>query len=145
MCWNDCQILAVVFNTTFDDISVLLLWSVLLMWSVLLVKENRVFGKNQRPAINSLTNFITQACIQYKSQQTDSSIIDHWHWKPMYMLRFNHHTIMDTTVPCLIEVLFSKRLMYYLTIQLFTNKLMQIFIRQWIYKYIFSQTLLIFM
>jgi len=36
-----------VFNTTFNNITVILLW-----WSVLLVKETRVSGENHRPVAN---------------------------------------------------------------------------------------------
>ena len=42
-----------VFEVTFNNISVIS-W-----WSVLLVEETRVPGENHRPAAKSLTNFIT--------------------------------------------------------------------------------------
>jgi hypothetical protein len=42
-----------VFNATFNNISVIS-W-----WSVLLVEETRVSGENHRPAASHWTNFIT--------------------------------------------------------------------------------------
>jgi hypothetical protein len=52
-----------VFNATFNNISVIL-WR-----SVLLVEETRVPRENHRP-VASLTNFITRCCIEYTSTWT---------------------------------------------------------------------------
>jgi len=57
-----------VFNATFDNISVIL-WR-----SVLLVKETGVPGENhQATCRKSLTNFITKGCIEYTSSEWDSN------------------------------------------------------------------------
>ena len=52
-----------VFNATFNNISVIL-WR-----SILLTKETRVHRENHRPA-TSLTNFITYCCIRHSSPWT---------------------------------------------------------------------------
>ena len=82
-----------VFNATFNNISVI-------SWlSVLLVEETGVPGENRRPVRKSLTNFITQCCMEYTLSWT------RFEPKTLVLIgtdctgscKSNYHTITTTT------------------------------------------------
>ena len=66
------RVMVMVFNATFNNISVLS------CRSDLLVDETGVTGENQRPCRKSRTNFITYYCIEYTSSERDSNSQLQW-------------------------------------------------------------------
>jgi hypothetical protein len=62
-----------VFNATFNNISVIS-W-----WSVLLVKETRIQMYQEKICCKSLKNFITQCCIVWIQEYTGHETILHIH------------------------------------------------------------------
>ena len=94
------RIMVIVFNDTFNNISDI-------SWlSVLFVEETEVPGEKQKTCRKSLTNFITQGCIEYT-----------WPWARFELTtlvvvvidckgswKSNYHTITTTTAPVLQQI-----------------------------------------
>ena len=80
-----------VFNATFNNISVIS-W-----WSVLLVEQNRSTRRKLSTCRKSLTNFITWYCIEYTSPERDSLVMKST--DSIGSCQSNHYTITTTTVP----------------------------------------------
>jgi hypothetical protein len=91
-----------VFNTTFNNISVIL-WR-----SVLLVEETRVPRENHR-LVASLTNFITWCCIEYTSTWTgfELTTLVEIDTDSICSCKSNYHTITATTAPLNIVTLLN--------------------------------------
>ena len=86
-----------VFNVTFNNISVILRWSVLLM------EETRVPGENHRPAAihrQTLSHNVLSSRSRLSGVQTHNFSGDsNWLYRYKCSCKSNHHTIMTTTPP----------------------------------------------